>query len=635
MRETFARRPGLSLLNRLLCTGLMSVSGALLAQPSTVQAVDRESHPGAAEFQQHCSSCHENAEMSAVPTLEYLKTLSAAALEFAINEGVMYGQAATLSNSQKALIVDYLAAEQDDSWLQALMCEERDRSVNLTADVSWSQHGVDSNNSRNLDAIVAALADLDASRELELAWAIGFPDIGALRAGPVIVGSTLFYSATGTRHVLALDAATGCAKWAFKSPTRLRSSLSYGSLGDNGAKALLYGDAEGFAYALDALTGEQLWRADVRSHGRGVRLTGGLVLHEDLVLVPVSASGVSQGGNPNFECCIGHGEIVALDAATGSVRWVYHTMPEAEYTGAVNSIGVKLRGPSGAPIWTTPTVDAKRQRVYVTTGENTSHPATVTSDAVIALDLNSGEELWVFQALPHDVWNTACGREPGPNCPNQAPSVLADKDFGGSAILIQREEGDILLAGQKTGDLWALDAESGSLLWNQRIGSGTALGGNHWGISSDGNRVFHPINDPGSARGTYIPRPGVYSFFVDSGEPSWSHQAQASCDQRASWLRGCSSRFGMSAAPLLVGNTLIIGGLDGRLYLFDKQSGDILQEVDTVQQYQTVNDVPAQGGSIDAHSIAAGAGMVFVGSGYGRVGGTPGNTLLAFRPKAR
>ena len=130
-------------------------------------------------------------------------------------------------------------------------------------------------------------------------------------------------------------------------------------------------------------------------------MTGAMVLHEERIYVPVSASGVSQGGTPTFECCVGHGEIVALDAATGAVDWVYHTMPEADYTGERNSLGVRLRGPSGAPIWSTPTVDAARGLLFVTTGENTSHPATPTSDAVIALDLATGAQRWVFQGL----WN--------------------------------------------------------------------------------------------------------------------------------------------------------------------------------------------------------------------------------------
>lgn len=606
---------------------------SLQAQSSSTSG---DEHPGSLLFQEHCSSCHGGAggqgNNGQAPTLDSLQTLSAASLEFAINEGVMYGLAAVLPNETKASIVDYLAVEEDDSWLAATMCDAGNRVVDLNQPAYLSGFGVDANSSRNMSIENAGLTTADMPN-LELAWALAFPNVNALRASPVMVGSTLFFSATGSRKVFALDANSGCAKWVFSSPTRLRSSLAYGPLGDSGINAVIYGDGEGIVYALNAETGEQVWSSDVRSHGRGVRLTGGMVLHKDKVFVPVSASGVSQGGTPSFECCVGHGEIVTLDAATGNINWVYHTMPEAEYTGEVSSIGVRLRGPSGAPIWSTPTVDAKRNSLYITTGENTSHPATNTSDAVIALDLDTGAEKWAFQGMVHDVYNSACGRVAGPNCPNQAPSTLSDEDFGGSATLVERSEGDVLLAGQKSGDLWALNPDSGSLLWNQRIGTGTTLGGNHWGIATDGERVFHPINDPGSARGTYVPRPGMYSFFVGSGEPSWSHPVVPDCENRSERLRGCENRNGLSATPLLIDGALISAGVDGRLYIFDKENGDILFQYDTVKEYDTVNGVPGIGGAIDSHAIAAGGGMIFIGSGYGRVGGTPGNVLLAFRPK--
>ena len=603
---------------------------------SGAAAAQSEPHPGAEIFRENCSSCHlpatEAGDAQVAPTLESLQTLTAAALEFAINEGVMYGQASVLSNAQKAEIVDYLAIEIDDSWIGPTLCAPGKRDVNLQGAVSLARYGVDFLSTRNMSSQLAGLNKSDFPR-LELAWVLAFPDISALRASPVIVGDTIFFSATGSRKLLALDAESGCARWIFDSPTRLRSSLTYGRLGEDGPEAVIYGDAEGFVYAVAAATGDLIWSRDVRSHDRGVRLTGGMVLHEDRVYVPVSSSGVSQGGTPTFECCVGHGELVTLDAATGEIVWVYHTMPEAEYTGERNSLGVRLRGPSGAPIWSTPTVDGERGLVYVTTGENTSHPATETSDAVIALDLETGAERWVFQGLWNDVWNTACGRVPGPNCPNQKPSTLADKDFGGSATIVSTGNGDILLAGQKTGDLWALNPDTGALIWNQRIGTGTALGGNHWGIATDGEKVFLPINDPGQSRGTYVPRPGIYSFFVATGEPGWYRAETASCDNRAEWLRACETRFGHSVTPLLVDGALISGTIDGRLLVFDSDSGDTLLEFDTVREYETVNGVPGIGGAIDAHGIAAGAGLLLVNSGYGRVGGTPGNVLLAFKPR--
>ena len=86
--------------------------------------------------------------------------------------------------------------------------------------------------------------------------------------------------------------------------------------------------------------------------------------------------------------------------------------------------------------------------------------------------------------------------------------------------------------------------------------------------------------------------------------------------------------------PLLIDGVLITGTIDGRLLALDADSGDVLFEFDTVREYATVNGVQGIGGAIDAHGIAAGAGLLLVNSGYGRVGGTSGNVLLAFRPTA-
>jgi polyvinyl alcohol dehydrogenase (cytochrome) len=99
-------------------------------------------------------------------------------------------------------------------------------------------------------------------------------------------------------------------------------------------------------------------------------------------------------------------------------------------------------------------------------------------------------------------------------------------------------------------------------------------------------------------------------------------------------LKGCDSRFGHSVTPLLIDGVLITGTIDGRLLALDADSGDVLFEFDTVREYATVNGVQGIGGAIDAHGIAAGAGLLLVNSGYGRVGGTSGNVLLAFRPTA-
>ena len=118
------------------------------------------------------------------------------------------------------------------------------------------------------------------------------------------------------------------------------------------------------------------------------------------------------------------------------------------------------------------------------------------------------------------------------------------------------------------------------------------------------------------------------------GEPRWAYKGSPECnDQRRGRLRRWEARFGVSATPLSVDGAVITAGLDGRLFVFDSKTGEVIFKYDTVQDYDTVNGVEGYGGSIDSHSIAAGSGMVFVGSGYGSFRQVAGNPLLAFRPK--
>jgi polyvinyl alcohol dehydrogenase (cytochrome) len=521
------------------------------------------------------------------------------------------------------------AGEQTVDWIAATLCAADSRSVDLDQPASFTFTDADGNNLRHLDADRAGLNTADLAN-LELAWAIAFPETSSMRTAPVIVGSTIFYNASDSGRVLALDTDSGCAKWVYEAGTRLRSSMAYGVI--DGRGALVFGDPGGMVHAIDAGNGEVIWVASGQATDNQAMITGTPVIHGDKVIVPLSGSGVTAGGNPRHECCENHGAITALDVRTGEKRWEYHTMPTADYNGMVSSTGVRQRGPSGAPVWTTPTIDAARGQLYVTTGENTSHPTTATSDAVIALDLETGAEKWVFQALENDMWNFSCsGRQPGPNCIILDDTNSVDFDFGGPAMLVDTGDRELLIAGQKSGDLWALDPDTGAVVWNQRVGEGTALGGNHWGVATDSERAFMTINDPGGL--SAASRPGLYTYFVGTGEPSWYFEVQPDCgDHRSERLRNCEARAGFSATPLSVDGAIITAGLDGRLFVFNSDTGEQLFEYDTVRDFETVNGVEGYGGSIDSHSIAAGSGMVFVGSGYGTFGQVAGNVLLAFKP---
>jgi polyvinyl alcohol dehydrogenase (cytochrome) len=207
-------------------------------------------------------------------------------------------------------------------------------------------------------------------------------------------------------------------------------------------------------------------------------------------------------------------------------------------------------------------------------------------------------------------------------------------------IIAQRADGsDVLLAGQKSGTVWALDPDrGGKLVWRQDFGEGSPLGGIHWGIAYDGRRVFAPINRPYGLitppGGTH--KPGLHAVRVDTGAVEWTYAAQPDCSaKRAELVKSCATNIGFSGAPTVIDGAVISGSLDGFVHAFNAKSGELLFKFDTARPFDTVNGVSASGGSIDNASIVAANGMLFVTSGYGLFGQMPGNVLLAFKPKQR
>ena len=311
-------------------------------------------------------------------------------------------------------------------------------------------------------------------------------------------------------------------------------------------------------------------------------------------------------------------------------------MPTAQYNGLVSSMGVKQRGPSGAPIWAFPMIDEKRNRVIVATGENTSHPATDTSDAIISLDLDTGKVVWKFQAMAQDIWNMACSSSPansGPNCPWNIPGDLLigrDYDFGAGVLLAKGADGsDVVLAGQKSGDVWALDPATGKKLWNVRFGQGTSLGGIHWGITTDGQRLFAANNDPHSSR-------RWWSSPASSRSTSHRQQAWATMQGRA---KASAPRRHQLREPLrLLGGPADRRGASSAAPWAARCSSRRrdrrgAQPIDTPPADPDNPQIAAKGGSIDSHAISAGAADLHH-SGYGLFSQTAGNALIAYRAKA-
>jgi polyvinyl alcohol dehydrogenase (cytochrome) len=382
-------------------------------------------------------------------------------------------------------------------------------------------------------------------------------------------------------------------------------------------------------YALDAATGTLLWKVSA-DDGPAVQITGAPTLFEGRLFVPISVGDDSRAIDPHYPCCHGRGAMVALDAQTGRKVWETYVLPEAT-PQQKNRIGTQLWGPSGASIWASPTIDARRHALYVGTGDNHSAPATDTSDAVLALAMDTGAILWKQQLISGDMGNGACLSADKTNCPEPHGP---DFDVGSSPNLISLADGKrVLTVGQKSGVLWALDPdEKGRILWKQRLGTGGPLGGIQWGTATNGSVVYAAVSDL-SIRHLILGQPlvldpeaggGLHALSAATGATIWSAAPVRACAGRPN----CSPA--QSAAVTATPDFVLSGAVDGHIRAYDSKDGRVLWDYDLAKSLSTVNGVDAHGGSIDAAGPTVAGGMVFVGSGYGLYGGQPGNVLAAF-----
>ncbi len=603
------------------------------------QGLAQNEHPGKEIYDKACAACHNNPKETKAPALDTLKAMRFQTISYAISEGKMQTQASGLNTEEKFQLVDFLVGRDatSDDWTTTLMCP-KDRNLNITTAPSVAHFGFNNENHRALTKEQAGLSTSDFSN-LELAWSIAFPKATTMRSQAAVVGTTLFLPVADASKVFAIDiAGTPCLQWVYSSPAPMRSSAAFGELSD-GRKVIATADLASVVHLIDATTGEGIWTQNVAVSQYSVT-TGTPVIFDDKVIVPVSQYEISLGANPKHECCKSHGAVTAINALTGEKTWTAHTMPNAQPIRDRGD-GQMIWGPSGAPIWGSPAIDEKRGLIYVGTGEATSEPAHKNTDAILAIDLKDGSIKWSFQATANDIFVMGCGpTRGGPNCPKPETTVARDVDFGAQPIIAKNSKGkDIILAGQKAGTVWALDPDNnGEVIWRTGIGEGSPLGGIHWGIAFDGKQVFAPINRPyGFGPTPNIDKslkPGMYTLDVDTGDILWRYNPEPDCSgDRKERMRGCQNNIGFSGAPTIIDGAIVTGSLDGFLRAIDRKTGKLLWQFDTAQTFETINKINGKGGSIDNASIVAANGYLFVNSGYGMFGQTPGNVMLAFKVK--
>jgi polyvinyl alcohol dehydrogenase (cytochrome) len=635
MKGAGLRGTGLRRIAALAMSAFMPGIAAAAAPADALAA-----HPGKALYEQHCAACHDKPDVSRAVPFAQLRTMRLGNLFFAMTEGKMKAQSAALDEVQRGQLVDYIAGRQvlDESWIDAMRCKDaRPASRRHTpgdGGASVLGFGFTRDNRRQLTREQAGLSTADVGG-LELAWALAFPRASTMRAQAAVVGNMLYLPVGDEARLFAIDVsgARPCFSWVYASDVPLRTGAGYGVL-SSGVPVLAFADVAAWVHLVDARTGKLLWKKPVGRWDLS-NTTGTPLVFGDRVYVPISASEINFGGEDSHECCKTHGMFRALDARNGRVAWTYETMPDAKPVRDRGD-GKMLWGPSGAPIWSSPALDPERGLIYVGTGEATSAPAWETTDSILALDMRSGKLRWRFQATSDDVFLTGCLRRPeGLNCPNEGR--MLDVDFGASPVLARRADGgEVVLAGQKSGTLWALDPDSGKLLWKREFGKGSPLGGIHWGMAADNERVYVPIHKfpgPGGTDPNQVP--GMHAVDIGSGDVKWSYTATSDCSgDRKARVPTCNANTGLTGAPAVIDGAVFEGSADGFLRAFDARSGRLLWQFDTARPYEGINGVAGHGGAIDNASIVAANGYVFVNSGYAIIGGQrAGNVFLAFRRK--
>ena len=593
----------------------------------TIVAARGDGDGAEAVFREHCASCHMgNSRSSHSPSVWHLSSMPPRSILAAMQSGKMREQAAALTQPQKISVATWLtgAVPGEEDIPQSAYCASKPGNADSTIYSSgWGGNAPATGYYRASQTSISG----DTVSGLRLDWVFAVPGSGEMRSKPAVVGDRLFFGSE-FGGVYAVDRQTGCTHWVYNANAAIRGALNV-QVDDEGSLRIFFADMRGTVHALDGQTGEALWTRNAASHYQA-NVTGSVAYHDNRLFVPFSSTEIASTRDAAYECCHTSGEVVALDAKEGEVLWRFRTIEEPAAQYGKNNAGAPSFGPSGAPVWSSPTVDAKRGLIYFGTGENFTRPATKTSDAILALEMTTGALAWRYQATTNDVWNLDCGTENNTHCPDAGP----DLDFGMAPMLVTRPDGrDVLIVGQKSGSVHALDPDQhGQLLWSTRVGRGGALGGIHWGMSSDGKLAYAPLADfPAMVVVEQVPfhpsSPGVAALDVATGELVWRHDnpAPACAEDDVSCLTG------NSAATTAVPGAVFTGSMDGMIRAISTRDGSNLWEFNTADEFATVNKVKGHGGSVEGPGPVVANDSLYVLSGYTTNLGNAGNLLLAFK----
>lgn len=589
------------------------MAASLVLAPNFSTAAEQDA---ASLYQARCAFCHDK-PVDRVPGRDTLKSLPADAIDKALTTGAMAPMAQGLSREQIRDIAAYLGAAPIATAAAgvAITCTAPAGRYAIR-DTDWNgwSRDLDSHRFQPRPGLSA-----DEVPRLKVKWVHRYAGRSAY-GQPTIVGGRV-YLTSSTGRVSALDAKTGCELWGHEAGVGVKSAVMVADLGE-GRFAAIFGDESAFAHAIDAETGKPLWKTKLDPHALA-RVTGHAKVHAGRVYMPVSSVEISVAGrNPAYPCCSFQGSLVALDAKTGAILWKTHSLTKPPAPFKKNSAGTQMQGPAGASIWSAPTLDVKRNLVYVGTGNSYTDVEDLGSNAIQALDMATGARKWVTQATPRDAYLVGCSKALAGvgNCP-EAPGP--DHDFGSAPILQTLPDGkQLLVASQKSGMVYGLEPDTGKIVWERRVGTGSALGGVEHDPAADGERVYVAVSDL-IARPD--PRPGLNALNPATGEVLWHVPTP---EAKCAWGVARCARAQPAAVTAMPG-IVFSGSFDGHIRAYEAATGKIVWAHDTGQAYKAVDGAEARGGSIDFGGTTIADGTVYVNSGYG-LWGHIGHVLIAF-----
>lgn len=612
---------------------------------------EREPNASAASmvspYELECAQCHDNRSTeSLAPSRQALREMTAERVYHALTEGPMQVFAAHPDGvrfkedelrAMAELVTGKPFGNMADRTASAMsnQCPGPLRLDDPFDKPSWNGWSPDPTRSYRFQSEdMAGLTATDLPG-LTLKWAFAFP--GAASAAwtqPTVVGGAVFIG-SDNNYVYGIDAETGCVHWSYEAHGQVRTAVSIGEITEipEVNYAAYFGDYMGYVTAVNAETGEELWSMLPDDH-QAAKITGPPTLDPSPgghLYVGVSSWEQMPGRRITYECCKFQGSLSAIDVNTGEVVWKTYTMPERPERLQRNSAGTQLYGPAGAAIWNAPTLDLKLGKVYVGAGTcyiSEFFDQKVGFDAgtcvsVMAFDMESGEREWWTQLQPLDRHPGGCGVKPEEmrlNCPGYIGDP--DDDPSGAPVLYTAEDGSrMIIQGQESGRITALDPDNeGSVLWVAQAGDEMAAANGGFGGAFDGDYYFKPLpykDGTGS----------IAAIRAVDGSRVWHKTLEqpSDCDPDS---YECSSANWSSASA--VPGAVVTGSWNGVLRAYSSENGAIIWEYPTQQRYESVNGVPAFGGAIGGGSPSFVDGMMFIGSGYAILGGSPGNVLLAF-----